>query len=252
MTDRPLILVANDDGIEADGLWLLAEALQAVADVMVVAPASEQSGTGTAVTIRATLQSEEARSRLDGVPAWQVSGTPTDAVIIGLRQYAPRHVDMIVSGVNPGPNLGADVIHSGTVGAAMQGYHRGMPSVAVSLGSTEPEHLGVAATIGADVAGTLLASGRPLFLNVNVPARPLDQLTERRVTTLASRSAERLLQKVTPDGMIHRRLEYVSEADIPEGTDIWAVGHGMVSVTPINTDLTAFHALDETRQLFAP
>jgi len=239
MVERPLILVANDDGIDAPGLWHLAEAMLALGEVMVVAPAFQSSGSGTAVTIYRNLQSEKVRSPVEGVAAWQVDGTATDAVIIGLRQHAPRHVDMIVSGVNPGANLGADVIHSGTVGAAMQGHHRGMPSLAVSLASEEPMHLRDAAQVGARVAEMLLASGRPLFLNVNVPARPLAELNEIRVTALASRGIERLLQEVTPRGMIQRRLEYVQQVDAAEGTDI-------------STDLTAFHALDEARAIFLP
>ena len=252
MAERPLILVTNDDGIEADGLWALAAALQRVGDVMICAPAFQQSAMGTAVTIFRDLQSERARNRLEGVDAWQVDGTPADAVIIALRVHAPRHVEMVVSGVNPGPNMGLDVIHSGTVAAAMQGFYRGLPSVAVSLASEDPAFLGDAAEAGARVAGALLASGRRLFLNVNVPARPIAELTERRVTVLASRGIERILQEKTPRGMIHRRLEYVAEVEGAEGTDIWAVGHGMVSVTPMNTDLTAFHLRDEVRQVLTP
>ncbi len=250
--ERPFILVANDDGIEADGLWYLAEALQEVGEVMVVAPAFQQSGMGTAVTIFRNLQSERAHSRLEGVDAWQVDGTPTDAVIVGLHQHTTRHVDMIVSGVNPGPNMGTDVVHSGTVGAAMQGFQRALPSLAVSLASTEGQYLADAATVGARIAGALWASGRPLFLNVNVPARPLAELVETRVTILARRSSERLVEEVDADGVIRRRLEYVRRSDMPEGTDIWAVNKGLVSVTPLHVDLTAFHALDEARQILSP
>ena len=251
MSQPPLILVTNDDGIDAEGLRLLVQALLPLGEVMVAAPAFQQSGSGTAFTLHRELQSERAHSPVDGVAAWQVSGTPTDAVIIGLRQHAPRRVDMVVSGVNPGPNLGADVIHSGTVGGAMQGFHRGLPSVAVSLASSEPTYLGAAAAVGARIAGALLASGRALFLNVNVPPRPPEELAATRVTTLASRSVERLLDEVTPEGMIQRRLEYVLQANLPEGTDVWAVGHGLVSATPLDPDLTAFHALDEARQLLS-
>ncbi|MXY85265.1 MAG: 5'/3'-nucleotidase SurE, partial [Chloroflexi bacterium] len=108
MTDRPLVLATNDDGIEAPGLWHLAEAVLDFADVLVVAPAFNQSGMSASVTLRQDLETERAHSLLDGVDAWQVNGTPTDAVLHGIRHLAPRHIDMIVSGVNPGPNVGRD------------------------------------------------------------------------------------------------------------------------------------------------
>ena len=172
MNQQPLILVTNDDGIEADGLWHLAEALRGIAEIMVAAPAVQHSGAGAAFTLYRQLQSERAHSRVAGIDAWQISGTPVDAVPIGLRQHAPRRVAMIVAGVNPGPNLGTDLIYSGTVGAAMQGYQQGLPALAVSLASHEPAHLPAAAAVGARLAKALLAAGEPLLLNVNVPARP--------------------------------------------------------------------------------
>lgn len=249
MVERPLVLVTNDDGIEADGLWLLAEALLADADVMIAAPAFQQSGSGTAFTLHRELQAERAHSRLEGVDAWQINGTPGDAVVVGLRRYAPRRVKAIVSGVNPGANLGRDAIHSGTVGAAMQGHHRGMPSVAVSLASIEPQHLADAAAVGARITKTLLDSGEAQFLNVNVPPRPLAELQDVRVTTMALLSVERLLEEIDDQGVIHRRVVYRDDVELPEHTDAWAVRQGYVSVTPIGTDLTAHHALDAVRRL---
>lgn len=248
---RPYILVTNDDGIEAIGLWHLAEALLPFADVMISAPAFNQSGTGTALNLHSDLQTERAHSRLDGVDAFQANGTPADAVGIGLRQHAkPRRVHMIVAGVNPGANMGRDAIHSGTVGAAMQGHHRSMPSVAVSLASTDEKHLPDAAAVGARIAATLWASGQSQFLNVNVPDLPLAELTQMQVTRMAQASTERIVEEKDEHGMIRRRLEYRDDPRVREGTDAWAVRNGIVSVTPIHTDLTAHHEMDNALALF--
>ena len=240
VTDRPLILVSNDDGIDADGLWALAEAMQSVGEVCVVAPAFEQSGMGTAFTLHRELQSQEARSRLPGVEAWQVDGTPTDAVIIGLRRHVPRRVSLVVSGVNPGPNLGADVIHSGTVGAAMQGHHRDLPAVAVSSLGRSPARLRAAASVGAGIAASLLASGERLFLNVNVPDRPSPELGQAVVTELAPRGVARLIEAETAEGLIRPRREYQMEGvEAASGLDVWAILQGKISVSPLETDLRA-------------
>jgi 5'-nucleotidase len=248
---RPYILVTNDDGIEAIGLWHLAEALLPFADVMISAPAYNQSGTGTAISLHSDLQTERVQSRLTGVDAFQTNGTPADAVGIGLRQHAkPRRVQMIVAGVNPGANMGRDAIHSGTVGAAMQGHHRGMPSVAVSLASTDEKHLPDAATIGAHVTASLWTSGLAQFLNVNVPDLPLAELSQIQVSRMAQASTERLVEEKDERGVILRRLEYREDPRVRQGTDAWAVRNGIVSITPIHTDLTAHHQMDEAAALF--
>jgi 5'-nucleotidase len=250
--DRPFILVTNDDGIEADGIWYLAEALLEVGDVMICAPAFQQSGTGTSFTFNRDLQSERAQSRVEAIDAYQVDGTPGDAVTVGLRQYAkPRRVHMIVAGLNPGANLGRDAIHSGTVGGAMQGHHRGLPSLAVSLASMEFDHMPAAAAVGARIAGRLWDSGNAAFLNVNIPNRPLSELNDLQVTRMAQTSVQSLIEEVDESGRITRRLVHRDDFRVQEGTDAWAVRNGIISVTPIHTDLTAHHVLDSTLALFS-
>lgn len=243
MSDAPLILVCNDDGFEADGLWLLAAAMQPFGEVMVAAPSVEQSGAGAAFTLDRELTSGPAESRLAGVAAWQVEGTPSDAVFVGLRRHAVRRVAMVVSGVNAGPNVGLSVVHSGTVGAAIQGLHHKIPSVAVSLASFAPTYLEDAATIGARIAGALLASGETLLLNVNAPDLPLASVGEVRVTEMAQDHALRMVEEVGPSGMVRRRLEYRDGVEFAENSDVWAVRNGYVSVTPMETDLTHRGAL---------
>lgn len=238
MTERPLILATNDDGVEADGLWRLAEAVSSFADVFVVAPAFNQSGMSAAFTFRKELETERAHSRLAGVDAWQVNGTPTDAVIHGLRHCAPRHVDMIVSGVNPGPNVGRDILHSGTVMAAMQGYLRRLPSMAVSLFSFEDDHLRDAAVVAGRIAQRLLESGEIQFLNVNAPDLPLESFTGVRVAPVADVSPSRVVDTTGDDGSTRRQLTLRPDAEIPPNTDVAAVLDGAVSVTPLHNDFT--------------
>lgn len=238
MTERPLVLATNDDGVDAPGLWHLAEAVLEFADVIVVAPAFNQSGMSAAFTLRRDLEAERAHSPLDGVEAWQVNGTPTDAVVHGLRHVAQRHVDMIVSGVNPGPNVGREILHSGTVMAAMQGYLRGLPSVAASLASFDEDHLRDGAIVAARIAKLLLDSGERQFLNVNAPDRPLDEFTEVRVVPMADLAVSRVVDLVDDQGATRRRLEIRPGVDVDADTDVAVIMHGGVAVTPLHNDLT--------------
>lgn len=240
MTDRPLVLATNDDGIEAPGLWHLAEAVFEFADVLVVAPTFNQSGMSAAVTLRQDLETERAHSQLEGVDAWQVNGTPTDAVLHGIRHLAPRHIDMIVSGVNPGPNVGRDILHSGTVMAAMQGYLRNLPSVAASLWSFDDDHLRDAAIIAARVAQRLLDSGQLQFLNVNAPDRSISEFAGVRVVPVADVSPSRVIDRTDEHGKTHRQLVLRPDAVVAPDTDVAAIIEGAVTVTPLQNDLT-FH-----------
>lgn len=240
MTERPLVLATNDDGIEAPGLWHLAEAVLEFADVIVVAPAFNQSGMSAAFTLRQDLETERAFSRLPGVDAFQVNGTPTDAVVHGIRHFAPRHIDMVVSGVNPGPNVGREILHSGTVMSAMQGYLRGLPSVAASSASFDDHHLKDAAIVAARVANRLLDSGQLQFLNVNAPDLSVEQFTGLRVVAMADLAISRVVDLTDAAGGTRRKLEFLPGIDVPAGTDAAAIMDGAVAVTPLHNDLT-FH-----------
>ncbi len=251
MTDRPLVLATNDDGIEAPGLWHFAEAVLDFADVLVVAPAFNQSGMSAAFTLRQDLEAERAYSRLDGVDAFQVNGTPTDAVLHGIRHLAPRHIDMIVSGVNPGPNVGRDILHSGTVMAAMQGYLRNLPSVAASLWSFDDDHLRDAAIVAGRIARRLLESGQIQFLNVNAPNLPLDEYNGVRVTPVANVSPSRVVDRIDEQGATHRQLVLRPDADVAPDTDVAAIIEGSVTVTPLHNDLTFHEKLAETASILA-
>ena len=127
------ILVTNDDGINSPGLWALAEAMSRVGETLVVAPDKQQSGVGTSVSLHDDMSVSEVSSSIKGVRAYTVGGTPSDCIIIGLRRLAQAHINLIISGINLGPNIGHDIPYSGTVMATLQGYFRKIPSIAISL-----------------------------------------------------------------------------------------------------------------------
>ena len=143
MSDERHILVTNDDGIEAPGLWKLAEAMAEFGRVMIVAPATEASGSGTMVTYRADLQVQEMPERIPGVKAYMVDGTPADCVLIGIRRLRQGWISILAAGINPGANLGADFFLSGTCGAALIGAFRNITSIAFSQ-DLKPTEEGVA------------------------------------------------------------------------------------------------------------
>ncbi len=241
------ILVTNDDGIEALGLWALAEAMSRIGPTMVVAPATEQSGVGTSVSIarRSDLTVEEVSSRVAGVTAYSVGGTPTDCVIVAMRQLSPdKRFDVLVSGINPGANVGRDVHFSGTVSATLQGHFRNIASVAVSLvlryRGEEPDYE-VAAVAAEHVVRHIAAGNLPVgpILNVNVPNVPIEEIRGVVTTRTATVGYIRLANVSSSEGAsfaIERRP--ADESQHPEGTDIWAVNANMISITPLKLDPT--------------
>jgi len=250
MAAEPLrILVTNDDGIDSPGLWRLAETMAEVGRVLVVAPAQEASGAGTAVTFRQELQVREVESPLRDVRAYTVDGTPADCVIVGLRRLKEGRIGLVASGVNLGPNLGNDVLLSGTVGAALQGGFRGISSVALSLdigdGPQWDTVEAVARLLGRRIADGTLPTGA--FLNVNVPALPLAELRGIAVTTVARGGYLRLIE--TGDGL-RERLRRETRPDLRHGqpgTDIWAVANGYVSISPLQASLGSQDHMEELR-----
>ena len=184
------ILVTNDDGIFADELWVLVRALKEIARVVVVAPDREQSAIGTAVTLSRPLRVQKVRPLIPGVTAYSVEGTPADSVILALEKLVSGKVDLVISGINQGLNMGNDVLISGTVGAALQGYLRGFPTLAVSVSLRDNpspnEAARVAAWLAAKIHAANISSG--IFLNVNLPDLPLSEVKGVKVTRPASES----------------------------------------------------------------
>jgi 5'-nucleotidase len=232
------ILVTNDDGMFSEGLWVLARELKTTGDVIVVAPDREQSAIGTAVTLTQPLRVQKIQSRVAGVDAYAVQGTPGDSVILALEKLAGGGVDIVVSGVNEGLNVGTDVLISGTVGAALQGYLRGTSALALSMAGTQKSHLAAAASIARRLVERVRNStlSGPVFLNVNLPDRPLEEIAGVRITRLARESHLDTAQ----EGHDGKRAYYWLERkrkpgrEHPDMSDIWAVEHGYVSISALH------------------
>jgi len=230
------ILVTNDDGVYADGLWALAKELRDVGTVTVVAPDRDQSGTGTSVTLRYPLRLTQIGSPLEGVDAYSVEGTPADSVILALRLAVKDGVDLIVSGINEGPNLGDDVFISGTVGAALQGNFYSIPAIALSIGAFESLHFDVAARLAKILASGLVDRGLPrrLLLNVNVPNLPREKIEGVEVTRLGEREyADRIEPGHDGKRQYHWIMRGESKWRMAPGTDIWALKQNRISITPL-------------------
>jgi len=250
------ILVTNDDGILAPGLWALVRQLIDVAEVVVVAPDREQSATGTAVTLRQPLRVQKATPLIGGVKAFSVEGTPCDSVILALEKLIDEPVDLVVSGINQGLNLGDDMLISGTVGAAMQGYMRGLPSIAVSI-PAEYNQWQDSARLAKLLAETVKAGELPqdIFLNVNLPELPASEIKGMKLTQPAHKTHIDSVDEGY-DGrrkyywLVRKKLNNNSAAN----TDMWALEHGFISITTLHT--TLFHkpvtGIDESlyRRLF--
>lgn len=235
------ILVTNDDGIYSPGLWALVGELRKVGKVVVAAPDREQSGVGTSVTLHSPVRAWRIKGPMRDVATYAVEGTPADSVILALGRLLRSKVDLVVSGINSGSNLGTDVLISGTVGGAFQGYVRGLPAMALSVGALKKVHFEPAARLGARLALALTEGGfsPSCFLNVNLPNLPGSELRHIEITRLAGRSYRDRV-KTGFDGK--RRYYWIvrdkPEPAVEEGTDVWAVNNKRISITPIHSDFT--------------
>lgn len=247
------ILVTNDDGVNASGIQALAQALDAVGSVTVIAPERNWSAAGHPKTLHKPLR----LSRVtwpDGRTAYASSGAPSDCVALGLLGAAGIDFDLVVSGINSTYNLGTDVIYSGTVAGAMESIINGVPALAVSLGGAEsgpagPEEAEAnAATVAAALAAEALRNGLPdsVLLNINLPRLPWRELKGIQTTRLGRRVYRDVLdERMDPWGRPYYWFGGEIPTGIPEdGSDIGAVENGYVSVTPLGIDLTSYATLD--------
>ena len=242
------ILVSNDDGILAPGIALLADACRSVAHVTVVAPDREQSGTSHSLTLHRPLR---ASLRPDG--AYQVDGTPTDCVLLAVDALMPERPAFVFSGVNHGPNMGEDVLYSGTVSVAMEAVTLGIPGVAVSFAGHDPEVLATYAELLGRLVRQIVAVPEfpaDTILNVNLPAVPAADVKGMLVTRLGSRFfSESLTRMKDPWG---REMFWIGGGTITwtggEDSDHRAVAEGYVSVTPLHMDLTNYPLLETVRE----
>jgi 5'-nucleotidase len=242
------VLLSNDDGVHAPGLAALAAAFPRD-EVWVVAPDREQSAASHAISLHRPLRIVQVGER-----RFAVDGTPTDAVYLALNHVLRgRPPDVVVSGVNHGPNLGNDVLYSGTVAAAMEGALLGVTAIAVSLAARPPHDFGPAAAFAAGLARSLAAHprARPVLLNVNVPAGPVRGY---RFTRLGVRTyGNEVIEKVDPRGRSYFWIGGdASHRDIPLSDCNTVFDEGLVAVTPLRLDLTHDGLLPGLSDLVVP
>lgn len=249
------ILVTNDDGVDAPGLLALAQAMRDFGKVSVVAPDHNWSASGHSKTLNRPLRVKEVRLA-DGSSALTTDGAPSDCVTMVALGLLPEKVDLVVSGINPYANLGHDLTYSGTVTAAMEGAIWGKQAVAFSLdGSTNhrgPVDYGPTAIIARQVVRLLLLNPLPVYtiLNVDVPCLPLEEIKGFSVTRQGMRIyRDELVRRSDPRGQAYYWIGGDAPTGIPdEGTDIGAMEHGYVSITPIHLDLTAYQLIDRIQE----
>ena len=236
MSDRPLILVSNDDGVAAAGLIALREALASFADVYTVAPQLEQSAKSHSITLHHPLRFHEVEPRV-----WAVDGTPADCVYVAffLADLLPRRPDLVVSGINHGPNLGNDVHYSGTVAAAREGTLRGVPSIAFSNSSSDMEGAAqYAKRFCKQLLGATAPEGQAVLLNVNFPPVPPKGI---RATRLGLRLyADEVEVRDDPRGRHYLWIGgpgHVKSHPV-EGADTEALDEGLISITPLSIEAT--------------
>jgi 5'-nucleotidase len=236
------ILLSNDDGYQAKGLKLLAEELAKLAEITVVAPERNCSGASNSLTLEYPIRAETMDNGFI-----RVDGTPTDCVHLAITGLLQEEPDMVIAGINAGANLGDDVLYSGTVAAATEGRFLGLPAIALSMHSHNPEHYATGARVARELVQRL--QQEPLaadsIINVNIPDVPYAQLKGYQVTRLGHRHrAEPVIKDTDPRG---RTIYWVGpaglEQDAGPGTDFHAIREGYVSVTPLQVDLTRHSAI---------
>lgn len=250
------ILLTNDDGVFARGIWELANALKSKHDVIISAPDSNRSGAAHSFTLTMPLRcSEVMLNGLENVKAYSVSGTPVDCVKLacGNLGIAP---DLIISGINHGENRGTDVFYSGTVSAAVEGALLGIPSIAASnVCCTDPKHLKASAVIASEIVDTLEKNGieKTLLLNINIPDKEAEDIKGVKVTSLSFQEYEQTYD----ERLDTRNMRYywipagrLTKCLGSEDNDERWVNEGYVSITPLKTDLTDYERIEKYRAVF--
>ena len=243
MTERTRILITNDDGYHSDGIIALEQAMSALGEVYVVAPASEQSGASHSLTLARPLRIRQIDER-----HWTVDGTPTDCVTLALNQILSddERPHLCVSGINHGPNLGDDATYSGTVAGAIESTILGVPGIAFSLASSRSVNFTEALNYVRDISERVISDGLPEFtlLNVNIPIGDPKGI---RITKQGFKEARPVISElVDPRGKPYYWIGEVRDGFRAEGgTDFEAVDEGYVSVTPMRSDLTNYLAIEQ-------
>lgn len=254
MSATPHILVTNDDGVQSPGLLALKQALEATAQVTVFAPDHNWSAAGHSKTMHKPLRVQRV-TLADGTPAFTTNGAPSDCVGLALLGIVPQRPDLVISGINRGNNLGHDVTYSGTVAAAMEAVVSGIPAIAVSLDERSWGDFAACQQAVVRLAQLVLTCGLPanVLLNVNGPGIPSHEVRGLLVTRLGQRVyRDVLIERHDPKGQPYYWIGGEPPTGVPEdGTDIGAVAHGYISVTPLSMDLTDHSFLPQLRSWLA-
>jgi len=246
------ILLTNDDGVNAPGLAALREGVKDLGSVYVIAPAGDQSASSHSFSLRKPMRVKQVK------PGWfALEGTPTDCVLISHHAVLNKSIDLLISGINNGPNLGDDVLYSGTVAAAIEGTLLGFPSLAVSAewGFWDTPHarqnLAIGLTLVRRIAERVLRQPLPrkTLLNINFPSRPI---TGVKITRLGKRIYRDLaVRHEAPNGDVTYVLDGEMDYKIHRGSDFEAVHQGRISITPLQLDMTHYRELKRFRREFA-
>ena len=247
------ILVSNDDGILSNGIRALIEALSPCHEVYVVAPDRERSAAGHSLTLHTPLRVEEIDSKYGAKRCWMTTGTPGDCIKLALNAILSddEKPDLVISGINHGPNLGADILYSGTVSCAMEGAMMGYPSIATSLASlrNEYENFKFASQFIAELLNRLETYKIPpkTILNINIPGLEKEDISGIAITELGSRMFTDAYEKrVDPRGKVYYWMagELRNEPD-DAFTDIAAVQNNKISITPVTYEMTRVNIMQE-------
>lgn len=250
------ILICNDDGVYAPGIQTLANHLAEIGhSVYVGAPDRERSTTGHCLTLHKPLRALDARHLFHASikEAWQINGTPCDAAKLSLRMLVGvENIDMLISGINRGPNLGTDVIYSGTVSAAMEGAIAGLPSIAVSMTSFDDVYYDTAAHFVGQLVTQIQAHGlaKHTLLNVNVPPLPQAEVKGVRIAKLGLHRFRDIFEKRIDlrDHAYYWQTGVVEDCEQGEDTDVLAVAHGYIAVTPLHYDMTRYNVMNTLQE----
>ncbi len=246
------ILLTNDDGINAAGLYELYLRLKRKFEVAVCAPEAEQSAIGHAITLSKPLRVKKI-SKNNGFFGYAIDGTPADCVKIAVRCILKNKPDLIISGINHGPNLGSDIMYSGTVSAATEGTILGIPSMAFSLTAYENQNFSVAADFACTMANlikkTMLPDG--VLLNINVPAISKSRIKGVMFTKQGrSLYKEEFVKRVDPRGRVYYWLTGKARwLKKPADSDIRAIERNFISITPLHLDLTDYNFLNQLNKI---
>lgn len=250
-TNKPFILVSNDDGYHSGGIKYLVEMLRDIADLLVVAPEAARSGFACAFSATKPLRLKR-RNRIEGIEMWSCSGTPVDCVKLALNQFCyERQPDLIIGGINHGDNSSVNSHYSGTMGIAREGCMKGIPSIAFSsCNYDENADLSALAPYVRTIVRRVLSEGLPqgVCLNVNFPAEP--PFRGVRPSRMGRGSwINEVVKEHHPRGYDYYWVvgEYLNEEPEAEDTDQWAINHGYIAITPTTIDMTAYAMLDRLK-----